>query len=201
MGGLHIKIKAMKTYPYSKIKGKSKIATGSLLLAQPVWPEEIYEHSAILILDHSLKGTTGVMLNKMSNLNVAVALPELDISNTLYFGGPADITTICYLHSNADVPGAVFVRPNLFWGGDYNFMKDLINERRFSLNQIKFFAGVVRWSSGQLEYEINSNKWWLSDINDHEVFDISEKDLWTFKLLSAGHLYGLLNEVPDPFFN
>lgn len=191
----------MKTYPYSKTKGKPKIVTGSLLLAQPVWPEEIYEHSAILILDHSVKGTTGVMLNKMSNLNVITALPDLNISRALLFGGPVNMTSVSYLHSNADVPEANFISPNLFWGGDYEFIKDLINERRFNLDQIKFYAGLVQWKSGELEYEISSHKWWLSDVRGHEIFDVHGQDFWSFKLLSAGHLYGLLQEVPDPSFN
>ncbi len=191
----------MKPRAYSKTKGKPAIETGTLLIAQPFWPEEIYEHSAILVLDHSNQGTTGVMLNKRSNLNIAEALPELNVNHSLFFGGPSDIKTICFLHSNADVPEATLIGDNIFWGGDYQFIKDMILDRRFTLDEIKFYAGLVQWSGGQLEYEIWNSKWWLGNINAGEIFAGSDCDLWTNKLLSTGHLYGLLHDVHDPSMN
>ena len=191
----------MRARPYSKVKGKPKIDAGSLLIAQPCWPEAIYEHSAILVLDHNMHGTTGVILNKRSNLEVVEALPELDLTKSLYFGGSSDMKTVCYLHTLADVPQSTHINSNLFWGGDFEFIKDLINERRISPDEIRFYAGMVQWTGGQLEYEIWNNKWWLGDISSEELFAISDKNLWAAKLLSAGHLYGLLQEVPDPSLN
>ena len=191
----------MRMRPYSKVKGRPKIATGSLLIAQPCWPEAIYEHSAILILDHSIHGSTGVMLNKRSNLEVSEALPDLDVSKSLYFGGSSDMKTVCYLHTAADVPESVFINKNLYWGGDFEFLKEQLNERKFNPDEIRFYAGLVHWTSGQLEYETWNNKWWLGEISAEELFAIADKNLWSAKLLASGHLYGLLQEVPDPSLN
>jgi putative transcriptional regulator len=191
----------MKTRPYFKTQGKPKIEKGTLLIAQPFWPEEVYEHSAILILEHGIQGTTGVMLNKRSNLNVSDALPDLDSSQSLLFGGSNDLKTVCYLHTNPHVPGSCYISANLYWGGDYDIIKALMNEKKFGPEEIKFYAGLVEWNTGQLEYEIWNNKWWLGSINSEELFTISDKDLWAIKLLATGHLYGLLNEVPDPSLN
>ena len=68
-------------------------------------------------------------------------------------------------------------------------------------DDIKFYAGLTYWYSGHLDYEIKNNKWWVSDIQAEEVFTIPDKDLWSVKVLSQGHIYGLFQEVPDPSFN
>ena len=191
----------MKTHPHSKTKDRSEIKAGTLLIAQPFWPEGIYEHSAVLILDHNPQYTTGILLNKTSRLSISDVIPNLQIRKPLCFGGPADMKTINYLHMHADIPDSRCIGKNLFWGGDFEFLKDLIMTQNAGADEIKFYAGLTYWYSGHLDYEIQSNKWWVSSIKAEEVFSIPDHQLWSVKVLSQGHIYGLFHEVPDPSFN
>jgi len=191
----------MKTRPNSKTKDIQGIKAGTLLVAQPFWPEGIYEHSAILLIDHNSQYTTGLLLNKTSRLNISDVIPDLAIEKPLSFGGPADMKTINYLHTHADIPNAISIGKNLFWGGDFECMKEMLLTQCADADEVKFYAGLTYWYSGHLDYEIKTNKWWVADIQAREVFTIPDKDLWSVKVLSQGHIYGLFQEVPDPSFN
>jgi putative AlgH/UPF0301 family transcriptional regulator len=73
----------MKTRPNSKTKDIQGLKVGTLLVAQPFWPEGIYEHSAILIIDHNPQYTTGLLLNKTSRLNISDVVPDLYIDKNI----------------------------------------------------------------------------------------------------------------------
>jgi putative transcriptional regulator len=181
-----------------KVKKIPLIEAGSLLIAQPFWQDEKYKRSVIIILDHNYSESSGIILNKSSNLCVADTLPELEIAPPLYFGGPFDPNIISFIHSDESIPEAVDLGNNLFYGGNYEYLKEMIERRQIKLKKLKFFSGFVKWGAGQLEAEIAENKWWTSEINAHELFDTSVDDLWVYELLANGHIYGILNEFPDP---
>ena len=188
-------------YRSTKTKKAPEIEVGSILIAQPIWEDEKYKRSVILILDHDVHGSTGIILNKLSNLEVYEALPELDVKLPLYFGGPINSTTISFLHSNPSIPDAVFIGPGLYYGGHYEQLQELIRNRRINMNDIKFFSGFVKWNPGELESEIKSGKWWTSEMSFRDLFTTSPDELWGTELLNNGHIYGMLEALPDPGLN
>src|SRR4051812_29133797 len=98
-----LKNQVMKTRYYAKLKDDPKAETGSLLIAQPFWIEEIYQRVVILVLEHNSSGTTGIILNKKSNLMIVEALPSLNLFKSLYYGGGFDTKVISYLHNNKNI--------------------------------------------------------------------------------------------------
>ncbi|MEO8085916.1 MAG: YqgE/AlgH family protein [Bacteroidota bacterium] len=191
----------MKTTPRIHTQIKTEIRTGSILLAKPFWAEEAYKRSVILVISHSDEGSTGIILNKMSNLSVNDALPELDHHTPLYYGGPINKKTISYVHSNPNLPDAFYLGNDLFWGGNYDLLLELIAAGKFNPSDCRFCAGFVQWSPGELENEVNDDKWWVSELSRQELFLQAAEDLWGVKLVDDGHLYGLLNPYPDPSMN
>jgi putative transcriptional regulator len=181
-----------------KTQKKAKVAVGTVLMAQPFWQDEKYKRSVILILENDSGGSKGIILNKPSTLIVSDALLDLEVSLSLYFGGQSNSQLITYLHSYAEVPDSFDLGNGLYFGGNYDYLVSMLDSRRINLRKIKFYSGFVRWTAGELESEIEENKWWTSEITADEFFSSPSEELWTNELLNNGHMYGLLNEFPDP---
>src|SRR5438105_4241582 len=99
----------MKTRPRQKVKELHEAHSGNILIAKPFWPEETYQRSVILILDHSPMASSGIILNKISNITVHDALPELDHNAPLFYGGPNNKKIVSYIHINPHIPDAVYL--------------------------------------------------------------------------------------------
>jgi len=191
----------MKTNPRTRTRHETEVRTGCIIIAKPFWDDETYKRSVILVISHSDEGSTGIMLNKMSNLSVNDALPELDHHAPLYYGGPVNKKTVSYVHSNPNLPDAFYLGNELFWGGNYDSLREMIDAGKMNPNDCRFCAGFVQWSSGELENEVNAGKWWVSELSRQELFLQAAEELWGDKLVEDEHVYGLLNPYPDPSLN
>jgi putative transcriptional regulator len=191
----------MKTNPRLRTRQTGELRTGSILIAKPFWNDDTYKRSVILLINHNEAGSTGVMINKMSNLSVHDALPELEHHAPLYYGGPVNKKTISYIHGNANIPDAYYLGNDLFWGGNYEFLQEMFESGKLSLKEFHFCAGFVQWLPGELENEINEEKWWLSELSHEELTVLSPEELWGDKLVEDEHVYGLLSPYPDPSLN
>src|SRR5205814_10704319 len=99
------------------------------------------------------------------------------------------------------IPECWYLGNDLYIGGDYEALKDAIKNGQIDLGKIRFCAGCVEWSAGLLEKEIEEGKWWPSEVNAQEYFSTAPDTLWSYKLISDGHLYGIFDEFPDPSLN
>ena len=74
----------------------------------------------------------------------------------------------------------------------------LINEKKIKSDEIKFFLGYSGWIKNQLENEINSDSWIVSNkkINEKLLLKNSE-NIWKLKLLELGGEYLLWSNSPD----
>ncbi len=185
----------------TKAKKNTRIETGSVLIAQPFWQDEKYRRSVILILDHNNEGSRGIILNKLSTLMIKEALPELEIGLPLYYGGPFNPEIISFIHSYPSFPETTSIGNELFFDGNYEYLLEMLQSKTINLRNIRFYSGFVIWTAGQLESEIGEGMWWTSELNAHELFNAPSEELWTYELLMNGHIYGLMNEIPDPCFN
>src|SRR4051794_38528336 len=101
----NLKNTAMRANP-NNIRENASVEVGSILLAQPFWQEQDYRRSVIIILDHDKWGSTGIILNKLSNLNVQDVLSEFDLYHPIYYGGPHKTDMITYIHNYNSLPDA-----------------------------------------------------------------------------------------------
>ena len=186
----------MRTYPNTSIKNKTRLEVGSLLMATPFWQEDEYKRSIVLVVKQDEEGSTGIILNKLSNLLVSDALPDLNYSQPLYYGGPLGKEYVSFVHGNHELTNSMPVSPSLSIGGDLNLLNS-----DMKMGTIKFYAGFVQWVAGQLEQELKDDKWWLSNIDFNELFMMPMEKLWQYKLLDAGHIYGMFEDCPDPILN
>src|SRR5436190_18877782 len=95
----------MKTRP-DNMKAESQLKVGSVLAAQPFWMEDAYRHSVVLITDYDANGSSGIIINKVSNILLHEILPEAKVSDRLYYGGPDALGNYSYVHSIPTIPEA-----------------------------------------------------------------------------------------------
>ncbi len=188
----------MITHKVTQTKKEIHVEEGSILVAQPFWPDETFKRSVILILEHNEQRTTGLILNKQSAFCMMDVHPELGVGLPLYFGGPHYSNQIYYVHQERHFPDAIDLGNELFLNGNFNNLVEIIRNRKIKFSKIRFFAGLVQWGPGDLENELAHNKWWTSWITAQEFFTTVSEDLWSYELISNGHVYGLMSEFPDP---
>jgi len=153
--------------------GKTNNAeAGFILIAKPLWQEPIYQRSVILIVERGSETSRGVIINKFSNLDVVQALPDLGTSLLLQYGGPFNKNLIFFLHDQPQIPDCIDMDNGFFIGGDYDALKDMVVRKKVNAEKIRFCAGSVKWSAGQLEKELEEEKWWVSRITAKEYLSL-----------------------------
>jgi putative transcriptional regulator len=90
----------------------------------------------------------------------------------------------------------------VYWGGDFETLKTLMNDGMIDREKIKFFLGYSGWETGQLADELNE-KSWLTVASDADiVFDTPPEDIWKACLIKLGGKYELMIHFPtDPQLN
>ena len=178
---------------------------GDLVLAAPLMHDRRFFRSVILLCAKSEEGALGYVLNKKTSLSVREVLEEKIITDfPLYMGGPVQQNTLHYLHSLPSLAEkSMRIGENLYWGGDFSQLIEVLKTEVLSQQQIKFFAGYSGWKNGQLEEEISAHSWIVKTNPEAEhIFGDREKKLWLEVLRGMGKPYVQLANLPeDPTMN
>lgn len=178
----------------------SSLEVGKILTAQPFMLDKNFKRSVIMITDHdSDDGSIGFILNKRFNMNISELIsgfPEIDVP--VYFGGPVATDTIHYMHNVGEMlDESRQVVDGVSWGGDYEKLKFLIENKLVQPHNIKFFIGYSGWSPGQLADEMQEGSWVLSEGHANYVFKTKEDDLWKETLTNIGKNYSIIGQMPE----
>lgn len=187
--------------PHIKEQETTVVKPGTLLISQAFWNKEEFQRSAVLVLEHNERGSTGIILNKLTSLTVNQVLPGLNINTSLSYGGPIDLDRIGFIHHSNQIINSVKITDNIYWGGNFYQLKTLLKSGELRVSKVKFFAGLMEWTSGELDYEIKNKYWWTNEISFHEIIKKDSIHLWSSKLIGRENLYGMLHEIPDPFLS
>ncbi len=178
---------------------KVKPMKGRILIAEPFQQGPYFNRSIVLLTEHGKEGAVGFVLNKSSDLYPDEVIEDLfNFKGEMYIGGPVSSNTLHYIHTLGDrVPGAVQVTKHLYWGGDFDTIKDLINSGEADYHQVKFFAGYSGWSPGQLEDEIKENAWIVSTMDDKTIMEGDVDDFWKMTMEDLGEVFKMWTNFPE----
>jgi putative transcriptional regulator len=181
-----------------------KPSQGSLLISEPFLLDSYFKRAVVLIGEHDQHGTIGFILNKPTDVKINDAVEDFPSFNVpLYFGGPVDTDTLFYIHTiGSRLEGAKEIVKGVWWGGNYDQLKLMIDTGQVRENQIRFYAGYSGWEPKQLDIEIKEKSWLLSSANSSFTFFNDPKGLWSQVLKSMGTEYAILANFPeDPSLN
>jgi len=174
-------------------------AAGVLLIAPPILTDPNFRRTVVLLCEHGPEGSFGLVLNRPLELQLGEVMEgESRYIAPLSLGGPVESNTLHYLHRYGDrIPGAASVVDDVFWGGDFEALKAIIEEEEVSARDLRFFLGYAGWSSDQLEDEIQQGGWFLSQSGNKAVFAEEPDVLWRDTLRRKGGEYAILANFPD----
>ncbi|GAB3223277.1 YqgE/AlgH family protein [Hymenobacter seoulensis] len=186
-----------------------RLRPGSLLISQPFLGDPNFERTVVLLCSHSdEEGSFGLVLNRPASLQLGDVL-ELPGGQTLPaahvplgIGGPVQADTLHYLHMQPDLPQAVDLGHDVYWGGDFRQLLEQLISGRTEPDTIRLYVGYSGWTAGQLAEEVRENVWIVHPNAADKVFTLDTDAFWQSILREKGGRYRVLSNYPtDPRLN
>jgi putative transcriptional regulator len=175
---------------------------GKLLVASPSLLDPNFSRTVVLVAEHGDEGAMGVVLNRVSEIDVSDATPALadliEPGELVHAGGPVQPSAVMIVAEFDDpAAAATLVLDRVgFVGADADFdtlAADVVRAR--------VFAGMAGWASGQLEAELERDDWIVEPATADDVFGDPDT-LWSSVLERKGGQYALVARMPpDPSLN
>jgi putative transcriptional regulator len=180
-------------------------AAGRLLISEPFMPDPNFKRSVILLTEYSEAGAMGFILNHQSEYLLGDILPDVSYSEIpVYMGGPVAENTLHYIHRCPDkIEGGIEIWDGIYWGGDFEQIKQLINNYQLTEDEIKFFTGYSGWTPSQLDDELREDAWIVANkFEAGTIFSNSEHNLWKEVVIGLGQRYAHIANFPEnPMLN
>ena len=189
---------------YFKIKHKNVLPkAGTLLISEPFSKDAYFKRSIVLLTLNNEEGAVGFILNKQVELSLSDLFEEdFDFKGKVSVGGPVSIDRIDFLHTLGHlIPESVHVTGDIYWGGNFNTVLNLLRSHSINENQIRFFIGYSGWSKGQLDKEIENDYWLVTKPLSDTIMNI-DTNYWKSTLKRLGKKYEVWLNIPeDPVLN
>lgn len=176
----------------------TEIKNGQFLISEPFLVDDAFRRSVIMMLDYNENEGFGLIINKkmpykISEINLGIVRDDID----LYFGGPVDTNRVFFVHKTKELKGSIPLGNGLYWNGDIDEMKAMLEIEYILPEDIRFYLGYSGWGKDQLIEELNEKSWILSDLSSDIVFNPkSDDELWKIALESLGEPYAEMIHYP-----
>jgi putative transcriptional regulator len=179
---------------------------GHLLVATPQLIAPIFARSVILMIEHSVGGSAGLILNRPTEATVSSIAPQVldltsDWDKPISLGGPVPGPMVV-LHAVEELADQQVI-PGVYSTVDSDRVKTLVREKPEPALTMANYSG---WAPGQLEGEIETGSWVTLPARVEYVFWSGDGELWkaVMKEYNARQLADLfhLRDLPaDPRVN
>ncbi|NTW32262.1 MAG: YqgE/AlgH family protein [Bacteroidetes bacterium] len=177
---------------------------GSLLISEPYLRDYYFRRSVILLAEHNSDGSFGLIINKPLDIKLnEVILDFPDFNTNIYIGGPVQTDRLFILHSlGRKITESHKIMEGLYWGGKIETIKSMIEDKKISSKDIRFFIGYSGWDKSQLEKEMEALSWVVSKTKPNNFLFESPEDMWKNLLKTMGQNYAMWVYSPiDPLMN
>lgn len=182
-----------------------KPTKGKLLIAEPsIIGDVSFNRSVVLLANHGDEGSVGFILNKPSSYTLEELLPEVNSAMLVYNGGPVEQDNLYFIHRVPDlIPNSKEISSGIYWGGDFNTVVELLRFKLISKNEIRFFLGYSGWDSMQLDEELESHSWIVTEnIYEKDIIIKTLPEFWRENMIELGGEYILWSNAPEnPAYN
>ena len=182
-----------------------KLKKGSLLIAEPSMLGDLsFNRSVILLADHNTNGSVGFIINKPLKYSLNELIPEITAAFRIYNGGPVETENLYFIHDIPDlIPNSIEISNGIYWGGEYETIKNLINNNKINKNNIRFFLGYTGWGENQLNKETEASSWIVAENKyKNKIIGKSASRFWQDKIMELGGEYLIWYNSPEnPYLN
>jgi len=177
---------------------------GKLLIAEPsILNDKEFNRSVIYLTEHNEDGCIGFILNKPTEYVLSDLIPEINIDFTIYNGGPVEQENLYFIHNLPDlIPDSIEIDKDICWGGDFDVLTNLLNNKSINATDIRFFLGYSGWSVNQLKEELNESTWIVEKNNYSNILNENCDAIWKNQLMAFGGEYQIWANAPkNPTLN
>ena len=172
---------------------------GRVLVSEPFLNDSFFTRSVIYLCDYSPDGSFGFVLNNFMEVGMKELIPDFpDIDIRVSIGGPVDKSNLFFIHSLGEkVPNSQQIAGDLFIGGTFDVVKELLIENKDNAKHFRFFIGYSGWDEGQLESELEEKSWVvLKNFKDEIILDDGKDDLWKDFMAKMGGKFEVMANFP-----
>lgn len=172
---------------------------GRLLIAEPtILNDTSFKRTIILLTEHTSKSSVGFILNRPLEYVLNDLVPDINCDFTIYQGGPVEQDNLYFIHKVPHlIPNSIEVANGIYWGGNFAFLKELLFENKLKSSDIRFFLGYSGWGKHQLDDELNTDSWFISENDYKNILTTKNESLWKEKLLQKGGKYKIWANAPS----
>ncbi|MCG8182593.1 YqgE/AlgH family protein [Tenacibaculum piscium] len=172
---------------------------GRLLIADPtILNDTCFNRTIILVTEHTSKSSVGFILNRPSQHVLSDFVPDIDCNFQIYQGGPVEQDNLYFIHKVPQlIPNSIEVANGIYWGGNFDLLKELLIDKKLKSTDIRFFLGYSGWETNQLASELKTNSWFIAENNYENILAIRNANFWKNKLLQKGGKYKIWANAPS----
>jgi putative transcriptional regulator len=169
-------------------------AKGKILISEPFLNDLNFKRTIILLTEHTEEGSVGFVLNKPTAYKLNDVVEDFPKFNTpVYYGGPVQLNSIQFIYKGENlIEGSAEIMPGLYWGGSFEILKLLIENKQVRAEDFRFFLGYSGWGEMQLDDEMEKNSWIVTGTTIENVFSSDPDNLWREVLKSMGKKFAVL---------
>lgn len=173
---------------------------GNFLISTNMNKESLFNEAVIYVCVHDISGAMGIIVNRTMNQSkyteiisqsevIMMTTNEVVIeSPVVHLGGPVETEKSLILHSNDYNQNETIYTPDgLAVTTNHDALRDVLQGN--GPKDCVFAMGYAAWYPGQLEAEILSNHWLLTESNKDIIFNAPNEDKWNLALAHAGISY------------
>lgn len=181
-----------------KINKQPAPEKGDFLLSEPFLADNNFSRTVIFLCEHNEEGSFGLVVNKPLDVEISSILSDVPEAHIpIHIGGPVEQNQLFYMHQEAQIEGCLEIVPDVFLGGDYNEVKELITQEKLTKENMRFYIGYTGWGKDQLQQEIDDLSWVVVKNNQELTpFMNAENDLWKELISKQGGKYKIMAEYP-----
>jgi putative transcriptional regulator len=184
---------------FFKIKNDKVASPGRVLISEPFLSDTYFKRSVVFLTEHSGEGSVGFVLNKPVDLRVQDVIQDFPTFDSgISIGGPVNTNTVHFIHTLGEtLPESVHVIDNIYWGGDFDELKAMINSGKVEPGQVRFFLGYSGWAPNQLQGEIDENAWLIGELDAAMIMASEQTNFWNDVLKRMNNKYQVWANFPE----
>lgn len=164
----------------SQSTSPDELGAGLFLVASPDIADPRFAETVILLVEHSVQGSHGLIVNRRTSTTATEFFPDFDAAasrqHLIHVGGPVALGNFAYLYRAGELePAGKAVLDDVYFHADIALLKRLMATPGMPL---RIFLGYAGWAPGQLQWELQHGDWKLAAADADDIFRDNIDGLW-----------------------
>lgn len=156
--------------------------SGNFLIAVPGLDDPNFDHTVILVCEHTRDGAFGLVINRILMNSIAPLLQSFGIKKKkidipVHYGGPVKPEQGYVIYSPHDKKyNSIIITDNLAITASKEILYDIVSgngPERFIVA-----LGFAGWGANQLEEELMMGSWLVAPADFHVIFSLQLSERW-----------------------